>query len=82
MGFRLASTYCAHKNDINRAIFRSAPHPGKVFYVDAREVQRKYPDLSDEIERLIGALPGDPAAGGEAVVDEVTGRVLAALDAD
>jgi hypothetical protein len=56
MGFRLASTYCAHKNDINRAIVRSAPHPSKVFYVDAREVQRKYPDLSDE---LIGELPDE-----------------------
>jgi hypothetical protein len=59
MGFRLASTYCAHKNNINRAIVRSAPHPSKVFYVDAREVQRKYPDLYDEVQRLIEALPGE-----------------------
>jgi hypothetical protein len=69
MGFRLASTYCSHKNDINQAIVRSAPHPSKVFYVDAREVQRKYPDLAEEIGSMIEALPGDPVVEEAVVVD-------------
>ena len=35
MGFRLESTHCTHKTNINQEIAKHAPHPNKAFYVCA-----------------------------------------------
>lgn len=68
MGFRLSSTYCAHKDNITRQIERTAPHPGKTFYVCARETIRKFPNLTDQISPVLNAM--HTADGEETTVSD------------
>lgn len=58
MGFRLESTYCAHKNDINHEIAKQAPHPNKAFYICAVEAKRKFPDYAERLTRAIDTIQG------------------------
>ena len=58
MGFRLESTYCSHKNNINQEIAKHAPHPNKAFFVCAIEAQRKFPEFSEELTRGINSIGG------------------------
>lgn len=57
MGFRVESSYCAHKDDINRRIAATAPNPKKVYYVSVANVKRVYPDLRNEVDAAIERLP-------------------------
>ena len=74
MGFRLSSTYCAHKDNITRQIERTAPHPSKAFYVCARETMRKFPNLTDQISPVLNTMQTQDGGADEAS-DEAAGGV-------